>query len=131
VMTIHATFRTIPGTQAAEGVIDDHAVVVDRPAGVAGGAGMGLNGGQLLALSIGGCLANDVRYVAAEQGVEVDDVVVDVDLDIADGRVVGAVVRVEVAASDGVDTADLVARAEDVSTILAAVRSGFPAIVNP
>jgi organic hydroperoxide reductase OsmC/OhrA len=130
-MTIHASFRTIPGTQAAEGVVDGHAVVVDRPAGIAGGAGAGLNGGQLLALAIGGCLANDVRYVAAELGVQVDDVAVDVDLDLADERVSGATVRVEVTAPETVDTAALVARAEEISTVLAAVRSGFPAGVNP
>lgn len=129
-MTIHASFRTIPGTQAAEGRADEHAVIVDRPAGVAGGAGMGMNGGQLLALSIGGCLANDVRYAAAEQDVQVDDVVVDVDLDIVHGRVTSAAVHIAVAAPVGVDTVALVAHAEQISTVLAAVRSGFPVRVS-
>lgn len=31
-----AEFRTIPGTQGAEGIVDGHAVIVDRSAGVAG-----------------------------------------------------------------------------------------------
>lgn len=130
-MTISASIRTIPGTQAAEGVVDGHAVVVDRPAGVAGGAGSGLNGGQLLALAIGGCLANDVRYVAAEQGVPVDDVRVEVELDLDDGRVTGATVHLDVVVPAGVDSVALLARAEEISTVLAAVRSGFAAVVNP
>src|SRR5215213_7939188 len=87
---ISASFRTIPGTQAAEGRTDGHAVVVDRPAGVAGGAGAGMNGGQLLALAIGGCLANDVRYVAALRNDTIDDVQVDVSLELDNGIVTSA-----------------------------------------
>ena len=86
--TIEASFRTIPGTQAAEGRTGEHAVVVDRPAGVAGGAGAGMNGGELLALAIGGCLANDLRFVAAVRNDAIDDVQVDVSLEIDEDGVV-------------------------------------------
>jgi len=110
--TIKAQVRTIPGTQAAEGRTGEHAVVVDRPAGAAGGAGTGMNGGELLALAIGGCLANDVRYVADGLGVQIDDVTVDVDIELIDGRVTGAAVRLDVTAPDDTDTTDVVPGAE-------------------
>ncbi|GAA3516045.1 OsmC family protein [Aeromicrobium panaciterrae] len=129
-MGIRAEFRTIPGTQAAEGRSGDSVVIADRPAGVAGGRGTGLNGGQLLALSIGGCLSNDVRYVAADQGVELDDVAVDVDLVVEDGRVTSADVAIRLTAAADVDVDAVVARAVEISTVLAAVRSGFPVSVS-
>lgn len=123
---IDARFRTIPGTQAATGTSGTHHVVADRPAGVAGGGGLGFNGGQLLALSIGGCLSNDIRYVAHADGVDLDDVGVDVALDVVDGTVTGATVAVSARARDGRDTSGLVARALTDSTVLRAVRAGFP-----
>ena len=127
---IEAAFRTIPGTQAAEGRTGGHAVVVDRPAGVAGGAGAGMNGGQLLALAIGGCLANDVRYVAAIRSDTIDDVQVDVSLEIDEGIVTSADVVIRLVVPDGVDTGALVDEAVEVSTVLAAVRNGFPVTVR-
>ena len=128
--TIEASFRTIPGTQAVEGRTGEHAVVVDRPAGVAGGAGAGMNGGQLLALAIGGCLANDVRYVAAVRHDTIDDVQVDVSLEIDNGLVTAADVVIRLVAPEGVDTAALVDQAVAASTVLAAVRDGFPVTVR-
>lgn len=128
--TIEAAFRTIPGTQAAEGRTGGHAVVVDRPAGMAGGAGAGMNGGQLLALAIGGCLSNDVRYVAAERGDPIDDVEVDVSVEIEDGIVASAHVVVRLVTPEGVDTAALVDEAVQTSTVLSAVRNGFPVTVR-
>ncbi|KQV75517.1 hypothetical protein ASC61_11155 [Aeromicrobium sp. Root344] len=128
--TIQATFRTIPGTQAAEGRTGAHAVVVDRPAGVAGGAGAGMNGGQLLALAIGGCLANDVRYVAAVRHDTIDDVQVDVSLEIENGLITSGDVAIRLVVPDGVDTAALVDQAVAASTVLAAVRDGFPVTVR-
>ena len=55
---------SIPETEAALGWAGGHSVVVDRPEGKAGGQGLGFNGGQLLGLAIGGCLCNDLYYVA-------------------------------------------------------------------
>ena len=128
--TIEASFRTIPGTQAAEGRTGGHTVVVDRPAGVAGGAGAGMNGGQLLALAIGGCLANDVRYVAAVRNDAIDDVQVDVALEIDNGVVTSADVVIRLVVPDGVDSAALVDEAVGASTVLGAVRTGFPVTVR-
>ena len=128
---LEASFRTIPGTQAAEGRTGEHAVVVDRPAGVAGGAGAGMNGGQLLALAIGGCLANDVRFIAAVRNDTIDDVQVDVSLDIDDdGVVTSADVVIRLVVPDGVDTSVLVGEAVEISTVLNAVRNGFPVTVR-
>jgi organic hydroperoxide reductase OsmC/OhrA len=128
--TVEAQFRTIPGTQAAEGRTGGHSVVVDRPAGVAGGAGAGLNGGQLLALAIGGCLSNDVRHIAAVRNDTVDDVQVDVSVEIEDGIVTSADVVIRLVVPDGVDTAALINEAVEISTVLAAVRTGFPVTVR-
>ncbi|WP_332667489.1 OsmC family protein [Aeromicrobium sp.] len=128
--TVEAAFRTIPGTQAAEGRTGGHAVVVDRPAGVAGGAGAGMNGGQLLALAIGGCLANDVRYVAAIRNDTIDDVQVDVSVEIDNGLVTSADVAIRLSVPEGVNAAALIDEAVEVSTVLAAVRNGFPVTVR-
>ena len=55
-------------------------MVVDRPEGKAGGMGLGFNGGQLLALAIGGCFCNDLRYVAHDMGIVLETIEVDVEL---------------------------------------------------
>ena len=129
--TIEAAFRTIPGTQAAEGRTGEHVVVVDRPPGVAGGAGAGMNGGQLLALAIGGCLANDLRFIAAVRNDRIDDVQIDVLLDIDDdGVVTSAEIVVRLVVPDGVDTTALVGEATEISTVLNAVRNGFPVTMH-
>src|SRR3954463_2555247 len=78
-------YRSLPGTRAAVGRADRHSVVVDRPEGKAGGMGLGFNGGQLLALAIGGCFCNDLRYVADEIGVKLGRIAVSVRLDL-DGK---------------------------------------------
>jgi len=70
--------RNVAGTQAAMGWADAHTVVIDRPEGRAGGMGLGFNGAQLLGLTIGGCFANDLRYVAADLGVAVGDISISV-----------------------------------------------------
>ncbi|WP_432524934.1 OsmC family protein [Kineococcus sp. SYSU DK006] len=122
---IEARVRSLPGTAAAVGTSGRHSVVVDRPDGVAGGAGLGFNGGQLLALAVGGCLANDLRCAAHARGVELEALEVRVEVDVEDGRVTGADVDVRVSAGDGVDTGALVRAALEASTVLAAVRTGF------
>ena len=119
--TISALTRPLPGTAAAIGTSGGHSVVVDRPDGVAAGGGLGFNGGQLLALALAGCLANDLRYAADDpRGAWLDTVEVHVDVEVEDGRVTGARVRFE---GDG--DPDVVAAAVGRSTVLAALRSGF------
>ena len=68
--SVSVELRNIAGTEAALGWAGAHTVVVDRPEGRAGGRGLGFNGAQLLALTIGGCFCNDLRYVAHATGVE-------------------------------------------------------------
>ena len=68
--TMTVRLRSVPETQACLGWAGAHSVVVDRPAGKAGGQGLGFNGGQLLALAIGGCFCNDLHYVAHAMGIE-------------------------------------------------------------
>lgn len=121
--TISAVVRPVSGTATAVGSSGGHCIVVDRPDGAAGGAGLGFNGGQLLALAIAGCLANDLRYAAADpEDPHLDAVRVLADVDVVEGRVVGARVRFE----GGGAVAELLRAAIADSTVLAAVRSGFP-----
>lgn len=129
--SIEAAFRTLPGTAAAVGVSGRHTIVVDRPEGRAGGRGLGHSGGQVLALAIGGCLCNDLRYLAAEEGLALGDISVDVSLTIEEPHVTGATVRVAVDAPTGVDTAALLQRAAAASTVGLSVIRGFPISVGP
>ena len=121
---ITASFRTIEGTEAAEGVSGGGTVVVDRPDGVAGGRGLGFNGGELLALAVGGCLCNDLRYVAHRRGATLADFSVDVEVHV-DAR--GTVERVSahVAGDRQRDAmAALLDEATEGSTIVNAVKRG-------
>src|SRR5581483_12305026 len=79
--TMNVHLRSIPDTEAALGWAGGHSIVVDRPAGQAGGQGLGFNGGQLLALAIGGCFCNDLRYVADERGIRLKSLAVEVNVD--------------------------------------------------
>lgn len=74
--------RAVEGTQAAMGWAGGHTIVVDRPEGKAGGLGLGFNGAQLLALAIGRCFCNDLRYVAEEMGVELGKIAVTVTVNV-------------------------------------------------
>jgi organic hydroperoxide reductase OsmC/OhrA len=134
--TITATVRTLADTEAAVVRVGAHTLIADRAEGVAGGAGLGFNGAQLLASAIGGCLANDLRVVAADEGVELDSVSIDVSVVVEGGsvldglRVTGADLRVAVMAAGGADTGRVVERALEISAVLGAVRSGFPVEVR-
>jgi len=123
---IYATYRTLPGTEAAEGSAGGRTVVVDRPDGVAGGQGLGFNGGELLALALGGCLANDLRYVAHDEQRDLGEITVEVALEVVDGRVTGADIAVS-----GVDDPGLLERAVAGSTIVSALVEGAPVRVRP
>ncbi|PRY18340.1 OsmC family protein [Kineococcus rhizosphaerae] len=119
--TISATTRPVAGTATAIGSCGGHSLVVDRPEGAAGGTGTGFNGGQLLALALAGCLANDLRYVADDpHDPRLDTVEVHVDVEVEDGTVTGARVRF-----GGEADPDVVAAAVRRSTVLAALRTGF------
>jgi uncharacterized OsmC-like protein len=114
-------FRRIPGTEAAVGWTGGHSLVADRPAGVAGGQGLGFNGGQLLGLAIGGCMCNDLRYVAHQMGITLTSLAVDVTVHLTDGNprfATDADVAIKVESDDPkADLTELVRRSRADTTI--------------
>lgn len=129
--TMSVSLRNVPGTKAAMGWAGGHTVVIDRAEGRAGGMGLGFNGGQMIALAIGGCFCNDLRYVADAMGVELDTIEVDVAIEL-DGEpllVTSAIMSVRVTAPASVDVAEIIRRAEADSTVSNSVRAGFPVTV--
>ena len=126
--TMSVSLRNVPGTKAAMGWAGGHTLVIDRPEGRAGGMGLGFNGGQMIALAIGGCFCNDLRYVADAMGVELETIEVDVSIEL-DGKpllVTSATMNVHVTAGEGVDVVEVIRRAEMDSTVSNSVRAGFP-----
>jgi organic hydroperoxide reductase OsmC/OhrA len=121
--------RSLHDTEAAVGWADGHTIVVDRPSGKAGGRGLGFNGGQLLGIAIGGCLCNDLRYVAAEMGIGIKDIAVDVSVTF-DGDpllATGASVTVSVSTEQPeADVDDLIARAWKTSAVSNSLARGVP-----
>jgi organic hydroperoxide reductase OsmC/OhrA len=125
--------RGIPGTEASVGWAGAHAVMVDRPAGKAGGQGLGFNGGQLLALAIGGCLCNDLFYVAHATGIRLRSVAVDVTVRFEGDPLLAtsAIVEVAVEADEGTDVDALIRRAEATSTVSNSIIRGVPVSITP
>jgi organic hydroperoxide reductase OsmC/OhrA len=126
--TMTVQLRNIPDTEAAVGWAGGHTIVVDRPAGKAGGQGLGFNGGQLLGLAIGGCFCNDLRYVAHEMGIALAGIEIDVTVSF-DGTpllATAAEMRVKVTPQDaGTDVAQLIARAKATSTVSNSLARGI------
>jgi len=126
--TATVQLRNIPGTEAAAGWTGGHTIVVDRPEGKAGGMGLGFNGGQLLALAIGGCFCNDLRYVSHEIGVDLATVEVDVTLTMEGSPLVAtkAAMHVRATATDaGTDVGAVIERAKQISTVVNSLKRGF------
>jgi organic hydroperoxide reductase OsmC/OhrA len=121
--------RTIPDTKAAVGRSGNHTIVIDRPEGRAGGMGLGFNGGQLLAIAIGGCLCNDLQYAADRRGIAIRSLSVDATVSMAGDPLVAqhATLNVSVAAEDSsADVRALIDEAFAGSAISNSVRQGFP-----
>jgi organic hydroperoxide reductase OsmC/OhrA len=121
-------YRLKPGTRAAEGRAGAHSVIADRPEGKAGGMGLGFNGGELLALAIGGCFCNDLQALADEAGVTISGLSISVTLDFGGtpSRTVGARMSVDCKLADCSDPSDLIERAKRLTNIGNSVRAGFP-----
>jgi organic hydroperoxide reductase OsmC/OhrA len=121
-------YRTLPGTRATVGRAGNHSVVADRPEGIAGGMGLGFNGGELLALAIGGCFSNDMQALADEMGVSIADLRITVDIDFAGkpSRATAARMEVECSLADGSDPSALIERAKAITTIGNSLRAGIP-----
>lgn len=120
--------RNVAGTEAAMGWAGGHTVVIDRPEGRAGGLGLGFNGAQLLGLTLGGCFANDLRYVAAEQGVSIGEIAITVDVILQGDPIIatGAEMQVSVAMTDGSDPAPIIERAKTISMAMNSLTRGVP-----
>jgi organic hydroperoxide reductase OsmC/OhrA len=121
-------YRNLPGTRAAVGRAGNRSVVADRPDGVAGGMALGFNGGELLALAIGGCFCNDMQALADEMGIEIADlrVTVTIDFDGQPSRATKAHLVAGCTLADGSDPSLLIERAKAITTIGNSVRAGVP-----
>lgn len=124
--------RNVPGTEAAMGWAGSHTLVVDRAAGTAGGMGLGFNGGELLALALGGCLCNDLRYAAHAEDVALGALCVTVTVKIAGMPpvVTQAALRVACETAAGSPADSVIDRALEASIILASVRQGFAVAID-
>lgn len=122
--------RNVAGTEAALGWADGHTIVIDRPQGRAGGLGLGFNGAQLLGLTIGGCFANDLRYVAANAGLKIKGIAVEVTLQGEPLIATNATMRVSVQMEDGSDAADLIRRTSEISMALNSLNRGISVTLN-
>ena len=125
-------YRTLPGTRAAVGRAGNHSVIADRPEGKAGGMDLGFNGGELLALAIGGCFCNDMQAIADDMGVAIADlsVSVSIDFDGQPSRATGARMRVDCTLENGVDPVRLIERAKGLTTIGNSLIAGIPVEIS-
>ena len=124
--------RNIPDTQAAVGWAGGHTVIVDRPEGKAGGKGLGFNGGQLLGIAIGGCLCNDLRYVAAERGIRITTIAVDVSVTFEGDPLICSAASVDVsltADAPDAEIATLIERAREISAVSNSIQRGVPVMI--
>ena len=118
--------RNIEGTQAALGWAGGHTVVVDRPEGKAGGMGLGFNGAQLLALALGGCFCNDLRYTAEQMGVRLGKIAVTVTVEM-EGQplaTTAAAMTVSCETLDGSDPQPVIERAKAICMVANTLRQG-------
>ena len=126
--TTRIEYRTLPGTRAAVGRAGTHCVIADRPGGKFGGMGLGFNGGELLALAIGGCFCNDLQALADEAGLTIADLhlAVSVDFSGQPSRASSARMTVECSLADGSDPSQLIERAKAITTIANSLCAGVP-----
>jgi organic hydroperoxide reductase OsmC/OhrA len=125
--------RSIAEAEACLGQAGVHSIIVDRPEGKAGGQGLGFNGGELLGLAIGGCLCNDLHYVAYRLGVRLTSVAVDVTVNFEGDPLIAtaATVHVAVSAEDaGADVAAVIQEAVATSTVSNSITRGLPVHVS-
>lgn len=125
-VTIH--YANLPGTQAGAGRTGSRVVIADRPAGKAGGQGLGMNGGELFAAALGGCFWNDLHYAAERLGHRLASAEVDCEIDLAGHplRVVRARVTARLVADPAGAARDIFDSAAADSTIANSVRTAVP-----
>jgi len=118
--------RNIEGTQAALGWAGGHTLVVDRPEGRAGGMGLGFNGAQLLALALGGCFCNDLRYTAEQMGVQLGKIAVTVTVEMEGVPLAttAAAMTVSCETLDGSDPQPVIEKAQAICMVANTLRQG-------
>jgi organic hydroperoxide reductase OsmC/OhrA len=133
VASITVELRNVEGTEAAMGWAGGHTIIVDRPDGKAGGKGLGFNGGELLALAIGGCFCNDLRYAAHEMGVDLGRIAVAVVLELEGSPLLAtsATMKVTCETLDGSDPQRIIEKAEAISTVANSLNKGIAVTVQP
>ena len=106
----------------------EHTLVVDRPKGKAGGLGLGFNGAELIALALGGCFSNDLRYMAHSIGVELGRVSISVSVELAGQPllITSASLTASCEMLDGSDPQALIEKATAVCTVSNSLVKGFP-----
>jgi organic hydroperoxide reductase OsmC/OhrA len=130
---ITVQLRNVHGTEAALGWAGSHTLIVDRAEGKAGGKGLGFNGGQLLGLAIGGCLCNDLRYVAHDLGIQLLSVEVDVTVRLEGNPTLATAAEIAVrvdAADKKTDVEALIKRAVAISTVANSLQRGLSITVT-
>lgn len=129
---ISVTFSTVAGTRAGLGRTGaGRTLLADRPSGIAGGQGLGFNGAELLAASLGGCFWNDLHYAAAETDGEIQIDAVEAKIDIAGEppRVVRAHICAAMSGSEpALSVVFEAARAK--STIANSLIGAFPIVIK-
>ena len=130
--TTTVEYRVLPGTRAAVGVSGNHSVVADRPEGRSGGIGLGFNGGELLALAVGGCFSNDMQAIAEQMSLAIEDLRITVLIDYAGdpSRATDVRMSVDCKLADGVDPSELIERAKAHTTIGNSLRAGIPVDIS-
>ena len=125
---ISVTFSAISGTAAGLGRAGSQTVVADRPGGIAGGQGLGFNGGELMASALGGCFWNDLHYVAEAEGVaiRVDEIEAEVELAGNPPRIARAFVHATLSGADERVLDRIFEAATADSTIAQSVMAAFP-----
>jgi organic hydroperoxide reductase OsmC/OhrA len=129
-MTIE--YRSLEGTHAAVGWAGQHALIADRPEGRARGMGLGFNGGQLLALALGGCFCNDVQYSADEMGLTVSKLEVKVTIELEGDPLVAkrAEMTVSCELADGTCPKPVIERAKARCTVAHSLRGGLEVVIS-
>lgn len=124
--------RNVEGTEAAMGWAGAHTIVVDRPDGRAGGRGLGFNGGQLLALAVGGCFCNDLRYAAHELGAGLGRIAVSVVLELDGSPLLATAATVTVSCDmlDGSDPQAVIDEARRITMVTNSLIRGFPVTIE-
>ena len=131
-VSVTVELRNVEGTEAAMGCAGGHTIVVDRPEGRAGGLGLGFNGAQLLALAIGGCFCNDLRYAADEMEVGLGKIAVGVTVELEGDPLMTTAATMEVACEtlDGSDPRRIVEHAKATCMVTNSLRQAIPVKVQ-